>query len=130
MPRTGISSGTLRSAIEYGLPLPLQSAGGVGPPAPVDVKVTWDQGAVHISWHPPPASSLPVLHYSVQYRTVQGRWIPLAFVPASVTSYRWTTAGRDTTYLFRLFTFGPGQVYSQPSPAVSIQTPESTAGHQ
>jgi len=95
---------------------------GVRPLAPVDVTATWERAAVHILWHHPTAQSpRPVRRYDIQYRTV-GQWVPLVSVSGNATSYDWTTASRGATYQFRLFSVTDGELYSEPSSSVSVQT--------
>jgi len=94
----------------------------VRPLAPVDITVTWERAAVHISWRRPAShSSRPVHRYDIQYRTV-GHWVPLASVTANTTSYDWTTASRGATYQFRLFSVADAELRSEPSSSVSVQT--------
>jgi len=94
----------------------------VRPLAPVDVAAKWEQAVVRIFWRRPAAqSSRRVRHYDIQYRTV-GQWVSLVTVSVNATSYDWTTASRGATYQFRLFSVAEGDLYSEPSTSVTVQT--------
>ena len=76
-----------------------------------------------ISWVPPlnRGTTSAVAYYTVQYKTL-GTWVEFRAKIVDKTWYLWTTASRGAVYSFRVYSYSPSDVASEPSAVVRFNT--------